>query len=92
MRVGIPTKVVFVYGEGSQTIGRLETVSRTGGCVGMEAQLAESTLVHVQMRTLTGTITGVAEMLTPVGRGRQPFRFIAMDEMDVRRLEQFVTQ
>lgn len=81
-----------MYGHGSQTAGRLETVSRTGGCAGMEAQLAPGSLVHIQMRTGDGTITAVAEMLPPVKTGRQAFKFIAMDEMDSQRLEHFVTR
>lgn len=91
-RVSTPTKVVFVYGHGSQADGRLETVSRTGGCVGMQAHLTPGALVSVQMRTGAGTITAVAEMLPPMRTGRQAFKFIAMDELDSTRLEQFVSR
>ncbi len=91
-RVATPTKIVFVYGHGSQADGRLETVSRTGGCAGMAAHLAPGALVHIQMRTGAGTITAVGEMLPPVKQGRQAFKFIAMDELDSTRLEQFVSR
>ena len=81
-----------MYGHGSQASGRLESVSRTGGCAGMDAHLNPGALVHIQLRTGAGTITAVAEMLPPFKAGKQAFKFIAMDEMDSTRLEQFVSR
>ena len=89
-KLSIPTQIVLTYDDGRRTLGRLQTVSETGGCAGLEAQLAPATLVSVEMRTTAGPITAIAEMLRPLDPTRQPFRFIAMDESDRGRLQQIM--
>jgi len=84
-------QIVFVHG-GRQTRGRLQVVSDTGGCAGIESQLAPATLVHLQVRTSAGTVSAIAEMLRPVDASRQPFRFLAMDDADLSRLQQLVAR
>ncbi len=79
---------MLVYDDGRRTQGRLQAVSETGGCAGLETQLAPATLVSIEMRTTAGPINAIAEMLQPMDAGRQPFRFIAMDEDDRGRLQQ----
>ena len=89
-RIAIPTQIVLVYDDGRRTQGRLQMVSETGGCAGLEAQLAPATLVSVEVKTAAGTITAIAEMLQPVDAGRQPFRFLAMDEVARTRLQEMM--
>lgn len=84
--------MVFVHGAGHQTRGRLQVFSDTGGCAGIESQLAPGTLAHLQVRTSAGTVSAIAEMLRPVDAARQPFRFIAMDETDFSRLKTLVAR
>lgn len=90
-RISAPTQIVFVHG-GRQTRGRLQVVSDTGGCAGVESHLAPATLVHLQVSTPAGTISAIAEMLRPVDASRQPFRFLAMDDTDLSRLQQLVAR
>lgn len=86
-KVLIPTQIELVYEDGRRTRGRLQVVSETGGCAGLERQLAPATLVSVEMRTAEGPVSAIAEMLHPLDAGRQPFRFLAMDETDRSRLQ-----
>jgi hypothetical protein len=78
---------VVVYEDGRRIQGRLQAISETGGCAGLEKQLAPATLVSLEMRTTAGPVTAIAEMLHPLDAGRQPFRFLAMDEADRSRLQ-----
>lgn len=86
-KVTIPTQIVVVYEDGRRIQGRLQVVSETGGCAGLEKQLAPATLVSVEMKTPAGRVSAIAEMLHPLDAGRQPFRFLAMDESDRNRLQ-----
>ena len=86
-KITIPTQIVVVYDDGQRTQGRLQSISETGGCAGLERQLAPATLVTLEMRTTAGPVSAIAEMLQPLDAGRQPFRFLAMDETDRSRLQ-----
>jgi hypothetical protein len=68
----------------------LHAVSETGGCAGLEAQLPPTTLVSIELHSAAGPITAIAEMLHPLDRARQPFRFLAMDEDDRSRLQRMM--
>ena len=81
---------MLVYDDGRRTQGRLQAISETGGCAGLEAQLPPATLVSIEMRTTAGPVTAIAEMLQPLDAGRQPFRFLAIDEADRRRLQRMM--
>ncbi len=89
-RIAVPTQITLVYGDGRRTQGRLQAVSETGGCAGLEIQLPAATLVSVEMRTAAGPINAIAEMLQPLDAARQPFRFLAIDEPDRGRLQQIM--
>ncbi len=88
-KLSAPTQIVFVHG-GHQTRGKLYVISDTGGCAGVESHLAPSTLVHLQVPTSAGTISAIAEMLRPLDASRQAFRFLAMDDADLSRLQDLV--
>ncbi len=88
-QVSDATPMTIVFSNGMQISGRLETVSTTGGSAQMESLLPASTLVHLTISTATGPISAVAEMLQTADGARQAFRFIALDEEDRARLQQF---
>ncbi len=91
LRVCEHTNVLFVYGQGMQIRGRLYEISRTGGSAEMEVPLPPSTLVHLSVRTPSGKIDAIAEMLS-VTASRQAFRFIALDEPDRDQLHRLVSR
>ncbi len=90
-RVGSPTAVLFVHGNGLQNSGRLFEVSQTGGSADMDLLLPPSTLVSLTIRSGNGPIAAIAEMLPGVGGNRQPFRFIALDEEDGEDLKRLLS-
>ncbi len=89
-RVSDATPMAIVFSDGMQISGRLQTVSTTGGSAEMESLLPASTLVHLTIKTGLGPIGAVAEMLSPIDGDHQAFRFIALDEADRTRLQQFI--
>jgi hypothetical protein len=48
--------------------------------------LSQGDLVELAFQTNSSTVHGMAEMLPPVDRLLQPFRFIALDDEDHRAL------
>ena len=72
--------------DGRRHRGKLETLSLTGGLLSMSNMLDRGSRVKLMFLTQTGPVLGAAEMLTPVSTARQPFRFIAIEEDDQRRL------
>jgi hypothetical protein len=68
----------------------LETVSLTGGLLSMAKMLDRGSRIKLMFLTHTGPVLGAAEMLSPVSTTRQPFRFVALEEGDQRRLRAVV--
>ena len=66
--------------------GELKMFSLTGGLVCLSKTLDYRSVVKVKFVTHAGTIHGSAEMLKPVSRDLQPFRFIALGVGDERKL------
>ena len=66
--------------------GELQTISMTGGLLGLAAPLSRGAQVKLMFVTRAGAIQGSAEMLKPVAWNMQPFRFLSLDENSVRRL------
>jgi hypothetical protein len=64
----------------------LESVSLTGGLLSMSNMLDRGSRIKVMFLTHSGPVLGAAEMLSPVSTTRQPFRFVALQEDDQRRL------
>ncbi len=90
-RVSDSTPILFIYEDGLQARGRLYDVSLTGGSAVMERPLPEAVLVSVSVRTAVGNIGAVAEMLPMVGGGRQPFKFLALNEGDREKLARLMS-
>ena len=52
----------------------------------MPEGLAEGSSCKLMFVTHTGPVLGTAQMLTPVSRNLQPFRFVALHQSDKRKL------
>jgi hypothetical protein len=68
----------------------LETISLTGGLLSMHDMLDQGSRIKLMFLTPTGPVLASAEMLSPVSTSRQPFRFVALEEGDQRRLRAVV--
>jgi hypothetical protein len=80
------TPTVLRSQDGSRRRGELKIVSLTGGLVCLSKTLDCRSRVRLVFATQAGTIHGSAEMLEPVSRDLQPFRFVELDGGDQRRL------
>jgi len=87
-RVRLPriTPAVLRSQDGRRRQGELEMVSLTGGLLCLPKPLDHGCRVKLMFMTHTGVILGSAEMLKPVSRDLQPFRFVALDGGDQRKL------
>lgn len=81
---GIPA--VLRDSEGGCNQASLKTVSLTGGLLSMPEGLAEGASCKLMFVTHTGPVLGTAEMLSPVSRNLQPFRFVSLHQNDKRKL------
>jgi hypothetical protein len=76
--------------DGRRTKAKLQTISITGGLLQLAASLGQGDFVEVAFQTQSGPVRGMAELLTPTqkaaGAVLQPFRFVALDDDDHRRL------
>jgi hypothetical protein len=68
----------------------LEIISLTGGLLSMSNVLDRKSRIKLMFLTQTGAVQGAAEMLSPVSTTRQPFRFVALEEGDQRKLRAVV--
>ena len=84
------TPVVLRLSDGSCSRGNLEIISLTGGLVSLSNVLDRSSRVTFMFLTQTGLVQATAEMLSPVSRTRQPFRFVALEEGAHRKLRTLV--
>jgi hypothetical protein len=73
--------------DGHRTQAQLEVISLTGGMLCLPKPLQTDTQVKLMFVTPTGPVLGTAEMLRPVVLGKQPFRFVALEQDDQHRLQ-----
>jgi hypothetical protein len=91
-RVSLPGSVVVaVRSEGSQPVrAKLHVLSATGGVLALSKALEQGDFVEVAFQTSHGLVRGMAELLSPKCESKsgclQPFRFVALDDEDHRRL------
>lgn len=76
--------------DGTSSRGTLQTISLTGGLLDVSSILDRGLRVKLMFLTQTGPVTGAAEMLNPVSPTQQPFRFVALEQGDQRRLRAVV--
>ena len=87
-RVRLPRTIPAVLRsqDGRRRHGELQMVSLTGGLICLPKPLDCRSRVKLRFVTHAGTIHGSAEMLKPVSWDLQPFRFVAIDGNDQRKL------
>ena len=90
VRLAVITPAALRLADGRCHRGKLETVSLTGGLLSMPYMLDRGSRVKLMFLTPTGPVRASAEMLSPVSTTRQPFRFVALEEGDQRRLRAVV--
>ncbi|MFY9742622.1 MAG: PilZ domain-containing protein [Candidatus Sulfotelmatobacter sp.] len=76
--------------DGRRTKAKLQSISITGGLLQLPASLGQGDFVEVAFQTQSGPVRGMAELLTATRKASggvlQPFRFVALDDDDHRRL------
>src|ERR1700729_194323 len=76
--------------DGRRTRAKLQTISATGGLLRLNKSLSQGDFVEVAFQTQSGPVHGMAEVLTPMRKTTegvlQPFRFVALEDADHRRL------
>lgn len=76
--------------DGRRAKAKLRSISATGGLLDIAASLAQGDLVEVAFQTRSGPVQGMAELLVPTRKANggvlQPFRFVALEDDDHRRL------
>ena len=76
--------------DGRHAKAKLQTISVTGGLLRLPRSLREGDFVEVAFQTQSGPVHGMAEILGPMQKTTdgvlQPFRFVALEDDDHRRL------
>jgi len=76
--------------DGRRTKAQLQTISVTGGLLRLAKSLGQGDFVEVAFQTQAGPVHGMAEVLSPMRKETdsvlQPFRFVALEDDDHRRL------
>jgi len=81
-RLADTTPAVLQFQDGRHAPGELQVISRTGGLLFLSRPVDQGSVVKLMFRTDRGPVLGTAEMLIPVARTQQPFRFLALPESD----------
>src|SRR5215469_10092533 len=84
------TPAVVRFPDGERISGSLEVVSLSGGLLALDNTLEKGSQVKLMFVTGAGSVLAAAEMLTPVSRSRQPFRFVSLARQDRNRLESVI--
>jgi len=76
--------------DGRRTKANLQTISVTGGLLRLTQSLVQGDFIEVAFQTQAGPVHGMAEALSPMrsmaNSVLQPFRFVAIEDDDHRRL------
>jgi hypothetical protein len=87
LRLAEHTPAVLRLQDGTCTTGDLQIVSLSGGLLGMSMPLRPSAPVKLLFVSGAGPILGTAEMLDPITRSQQPFRFVSLGVEDLCKLQ-----
>jgi hypothetical protein len=82
-----PTPAVLRLKDGRSIPGKLKVVSLTGGLLSMPHPVDTGSNGKLMILTAAGIVLGSAEMLSPLSWSLQPFRFVALQGDDQRRLQ-----
>jgi hypothetical protein len=77
------------FEDGRHALGKLRTISLTGGLLRLSKPLVPGTLIEVIFMSNGDPVLGLAELLTPALdtlKCLQPFKFIMIDDDDYQRL------
>jgi len=85
-RLAETTPAVLQFQDSRLTPGELQIISRTGGLLSLSKTVNQGSVVKLMFRTHKGPVSGTAEMLCPLSWNHQPFRFVALEEGDQRRM------
>jgi hypothetical protein len=76
--------------DGRRTKAKLQSISVTGGLLQIPHALPNGSFVELAFQTQSGPVHGMAELLDPMSKTEsgvlQPFRFVAFEDDDHRRL------
>ena len=90
VRLGDTVLAAIRLEDGRRTKAKLQSISVTGGLLQLSETLGEGEFVEVAFQTQAGPVHGMAEVLSPMrslpGGVLQPFRFVAIEDDDHRRL------
>ncbi len=83
------TSAVLRLSDGRCIPAKLQVISVTGGllCLPRPVEPGSRSKARLMFLTRTGSVFGVAEMLTPVSWDLQPFRFVTLHDDDQDRLQ-----
>jgi len=81
------TPAVLRLSDGERVPGTLQLISVTGGLLGLSRPLRPDSVVKLMFVAPTGSVLGVAKMLSPVSWGLQPFCFVTLRDDDQSRLK-----
>ena len=85
-RLAETTPAVLQFPDSSAIACELQTISRTGGVLSVCNAVDRDSVATLMFRTHKGLVFATAEMLPPLSRNEQPFRFVELKEDDKRRL------
>lgn len=85
---GMPSATIR-FGDGQHSSAKLQTISVTGGLLRVLKPLSSGAVVELLFSTHIGSVLAMAQLLAPCPAtpiGLQPFRFIALDSAELRKL------
>jgi hypothetical protein len=90
VQLGDSVLAAIRFEDGRRTKAKLQTISATGGLLRLTESLVQGEFVEVAFQTQAGPVHGMAEVLNPMRQTLdgvlQPFRFVALEDDDHRRL------
>jgi hypothetical protein len=81
-----PTPAVLRFQDGGRVAGNLQVISVSGGLLRLSQPLDPNTRASLMFLTYGGPVLGKTEMLKPLSRALQAFRFVALDQNNQRNL------
>jgi hypothetical protein len=90
-RVRVPNDEAIKINIGGKLVTAvLQRLSLTGGLAACQGSVTAGSLGEVHIKTTNGPVKGLVEFMKPQKSGSNlyPFRFIALDDSDFKRLNQ----
>jgi len=90
VQLGATVLAAIRFENGRQAKAKLQTISSTGGLLQLPRSMATGDFVELTFQTQSGPVRAMAEILSPMRKTNdsvlQPFRFVALEDDDHRRL------